>query len=357
LPEAKTVVQLLATGGTIASRAGSTGRSASVLAAELLASVPDLDPSVEVRGVDCGTKGSYAFTTADLLALARKVRDALAEDVDGVVITHGTDVMEESIFLIDLIHNDPRPVVVTGAQRPFDDAAPDGPANLRDAIVAAADPRSRELGALLVFDGFGYPARGVRKVETLSTHAFDAPGRGPLLRLADGRLWPLAGRIRPQPLPLDLDLEELPRVDVICAYPGADGTLLRASLEAGAAGVVIAALGAGNAGPALVAAAAEAISRSVPVLVCSRVGSGPVLALYAGGGAALEQAGPQPLAGSVAAGHGVRGVARGSADRASWLAAGLMPPRVLAAPAISTARYHRRTSLRDLGPRNEDSHG
>jgi len=284
-------VQLLATGGTIASRAGATGRSASVLAAELLASVPDLDPGIQARTADCGTKGSYAFTTADLLALARRVRDALTDDVAGVVITHGTDVMEESIFLLGLVHDDPRPVVITGAQRPFDDAAPDGPSNLRDALVAAASPHARGLGPVLVFDGFGFPARGVRKVETLSTHAFAAPGRGPVLRLADGRIWPLATPVRPAPLPLDLDLDELPRVDVISAYPGADGTLLRASLEAGAAGVVIAALGAGNAGPELVAAAAEATSRSVPVLVCSRVGSGPVLALYAGGGAALQEAG------------------------------------------------------------------
>jgi L-asparaginase len=291
LPEPKAVVHLLATGGTIASRAGTSGRSASVLAAELVASVPDLDPGIDVRATDCGTKGSYAFTTADLLALARRVRDTWSDEVAGVVITHGTDVMEESIFLLDLVHDDPRPVVITGAQRPFDDPAPDGPANLRDAIVAAASPHSRGLGAVLMFDGFGYPARGVRKVETLSAHAFAAPGRGPVLRVADGRLWPLAQPVRSAPLPLDLDLERLPRVYVISAYPGADGTLLRASLAAGAAGVVIAALGAGNAGPELVEAAAEAAAQSVPVLVCSRVGSGPVLALYAGGGAALQTAG------------------------------------------------------------------
>ena len=291
MPEAGAVVSLLATGGTIASRAGASGRSASVLGAELAASVGDL-PGIGVRAHDGGTKGSYAFSTGDLLALARLVRERLADDeVDGVVVTHGTDVMEESAFLLDLVHDDPRPVVLTGAQRPFDDPAPDGPANLRDAFVAAASPLARGLGAVLVFDGFGYPARGVRKVETLSTHAFDAPGRGPLLRVAEGRLWPLARPVRPGPLALDLDLDELPRVDVIPAYPGADGTLLRASLDAGARGVVVAALGAGNAGPELVAAAAAATAQGVPVLVCSRVGSGPVLPLYAGGGAALQQAG------------------------------------------------------------------
>lgn len=288
-----TTIQLLATGGTIASRASAAGRQAGVQAAELLRSVAPLDPSVKVVTTDFATKGSYAFTTSDLLGLARQVHRCLDSDVDGLVITHGTDVMEESIFLLDLVQDDPRPVVITGAQRPFDDPAADGPANLFDALVTAASPLAHDLGALLSFDGFVYPARGVRKVETLSTHAFDAPGRGPVLRVSEGQVRPLARPVRRPALPLDLDLAELPRVDVIAAYPGADGALVRASLAAGAAGVVIAALGAGNAGPKLVAAVAAAIQESVPVLVCSRVGSGPVLGLYAGGGAQLMQSGAQ----------------------------------------------------------------
>lgn len=286
-----TRVTLLATGGTIASRAGPSGRHANAHAQDLLASVRGLPSGMMVLTEDFATKGSYAFDTSDLLALARRVRQSLEQDVDGVVVTHGTDVMEESAFLVSLVHNDLRPVVFTGSQRPFDDPAPDGPANLRDAILVAGARVAREAGVLVTFDSLVYPARGVRKVDTSSLHAFEAPGRGPVLRVVGANVVELGRCPRAKPLPLDLELDHLPRVDVIPAYPGADGVLLRASLEAGAAGVVIAAVGAGNVGPALLDAAAEALASGVPVLVSSRVTSGPVLPLYAGAGARLEELG------------------------------------------------------------------
>jgi L-asparaginase len=284
-------IELLATGGTIASRSGASGRQATVRADELLASVGTPPAGVEIRTRDVATKGSYAFGTGDLLGLAREVHRGLTGDVDGIVLTHGTDAMEETAFLLDLLHDDPRPVVLTGAQRPFDDAAPDGPANLADALAVAAHPSARDRGVLLAFDGFAFPARGVRKSDTLSAHAFAAPGRGPVFRIADGRPIPIARPDRPSALPLDLELPDLPRVDVVSAYPGADGVHLRASLAAGAAGVVVAALGVGNVGPALVEAVAEAVAAGVPVLICSRVTAGPVAPLYAGGGAELARVG------------------------------------------------------------------
>ena len=285
-------IELVASGGTIASRSGAAGRQATVRADELLASVGTIPPGVALRTRDVATKGSYAFGTADLLTLAREVHRGLAAgDVDGIVLTHGTDAMEETAFLLDLVHDDPRPVVLTGAQRPFDDAAPDGPANLADALAVAADPAARDRGVLLAFDGFVFPARGVRKSDTLSGHAFAAPGRGPVFRVADGRPIPVARPHRAAPLPLDLDRADLPRVDVVSAYPGADGVHVRASRAVGAEGLVVAALGVGNAGPAMVEAVAEAVAAGVPVLICSRVTAGPVAPLYAGGGADLERAG------------------------------------------------------------------
>ncbi|HEV7825041.1 MAG TPA: asparaginase [Mycobacteriales bacterium] len=284
-------IELVATGGTIASRSGAAGRQATVRADELLGTLGSTPPGVEVRTRDVATKGSYAFGNGDLLALVRAVHSGLAGDVDGIVLTHGTDAMEETAFLLDLLHDDPRPVVLTGAQRPFDDAAPDGPANLADAIAVAADPAARDRGVLLGFDGFAFPARGVRKSDTLSAHAFTAPGRGPVFRVVDGRPIPIARPHRPAALRLDLALPDLPRVDVVSAYPGADGVHVRASLAAGAAGLVVAALGVGNVGPAMVEAVAEAVAAGVPVLICSRVTAGPVAPLYAGGGAELARVG------------------------------------------------------------------
>ncbi|MEV3947703.1 asparaginase [Streptomyces halstedii] len=284
-------IQVVATGGTIASRSGAEGRRATVLAKELVASVGPLPEGATVGARDVVTRGSYAFGTADLLALAREVRAALRDGADAVVMTHGTDTMEETAFLLDLLFDDPRPIVLTGAQRPFDDRAADGPANLGDALAVAGDDAARGLGTLLVFDGFAFAARGVRKSDTMSARAFSAPGRGPVLRVADGRVVPLARPVPGPRVPVDLDLPRLPRVDVVPVYPGADGLFVRASLEAGAAGVVVAAAGAGNAGPELVEAVAEAVAAGHPVLISTRVHSGPVAPLYAGGGAELRRVG------------------------------------------------------------------
>jgi L-asparaginase len=281
--------RLIATGGTIASRRSQQGLLAGATGADLLAMSGLGDADVEVD--DFTTKGSYAFTLADLVALAHRARAALDEGVDALVITHGTDTMEESAFLFDLFHGDQRPVVFTGAQRPFDSPAPDGPANLAAAFAVAASPHARGLGSLLVFDGLAWQARGVRKVETLASGAFGSPGRGPCLRVTPDRVVPLASQ--PRPAAFDVGaVHELPRVDVVAAYAGCDGALLDAAVAAGARGVVLQALGVGNTSPAMTHTVERLVEHGVPVLVCSRVFSGPVSPLYtAGGGADLNRAG------------------------------------------------------------------
>jgi L-asparaginase len=283
-------VHLLATGGTIASRHGPDGLAAVTPAVELLAAAGP-PPGLTVTMSDRGAVGSFAFTTSDLRGLVAEARRCLAQGVDGVVVTHGTDTMEESAYLADLVHDDPRPIVFTGAQRPFDASAPDGPANLADALRVAASPAARDLGALLCFDGLVFAAQGVRKVETLRSGAFGAPGRGPVLRVAGDSVLPLARPVRPAPLPLDLGAD-LPRVDVIPCYLGVDDVLLRAAVAAGASGLVLQAFGAGNVPPAVADTVRELIAGGLPVLVSSRVPSGPVVPLYTGGGGAdLARAG------------------------------------------------------------------
>jgi L-asparaginase len=150
---------------------------------------------------------------------------------------------------------------------------------------------ARDLGALLCFDGLVFAARGVRKVETLRSGAFGAPGRGPVLRLAAASVLPLGRPVRPAALPLDL-AADLPRVDVVACYLGVDGALMHAAVAAGAAGLVLQAFGAGNVTPAVVEATEGLVAAGIPVLVCSRVPSGPVVPLYTGGGGAdLARAG------------------------------------------------------------------
>ncbi|WP_433801786.1 asparaginase [Actinomycetospora sp. CA-084318] len=272
---------LLATGGTIATRATADGRAVSATAADLLATArTDLD----VTAIDAAGRLSFAATLDDLAALARTVREACA-DHDGVVLTHGTDTLEETTALLALTHDGRTPVTITGAQRPFDDPAPDGPGNLAAALRWAAHGRA---GVTVTFAGQVLPAIGVRKVDAEALTAFAAPGRGPLASVD-------AHRVREHAAAAPTGLADpptaLPRVDVVAQYVGADDHAITAAADAGARGVVVAAFGAGNATPPVVGKARELLDRGIPVAVASRTGSGAVEGLYAGGGADLARAG------------------------------------------------------------------
>jgi L-asparaginase len=290
-------VVVVTTGGTIASRtAGDGSRRAATAGAELLGDVP-LGRAADVTVTDAMSVNSYAMTMAELARIPAAVRDALADPaVDGVVVTHGTDTMEESAFLTDLGHGDPRPVVFTGAQRAADSPHGDGPLNLRDAIAVAADPGARDLGVLIVFDGLVLPARGTRKVETLASGAFANPDSGPVGRIAEGVLTVVGRVVRPPALDADR-LTALPvhRVDTVALYPGADATALHAHVAAGATGLVLEATGLGNANPAIVAAVRALTDGGITIVLSTRVHTGPVLGVYGnGGGHDLVAAGAIP---------------------------------------------------------------
>ncbi|MEV5218220.1 asparaginase domain-containing protein, partial [Streptomyces albidoflavus] len=187
-------VALLATGGTIASTGGPDGRVPTATGRDLLrqAGLSGGETTVPVRDLELG--GSFSWDLEKMRLVVEEMQAALAAPVpgtdgarpDGLVVTHGTDTMEETVFLASLLLDDPRPVVLTGAQEPYDSRSPDGPENLRDAFAVAADPLARDRGPLLCFDGMVFAARGVTKIDTLSHRAFGAPGRGPVLRVHDG---------------------------------------------------------------------------------------------------------------------------------------------------------------------------
>src|SRR5262249_51214120 len=141
-------------------------------ATALLAKLPS-DLGIPVEGVDVFRVGSFLLAPSDMAEIVRRAHQALADpEVLGVVVTHGTDSMEETAFLAELVHHDPRPVVFTGAQRLAAAQDTDGPRNLADAITVAAGPDAAGLGALIVFDGRIYQARGTRKTQTLAGEAF-----------------------------------------------------------------------------------------------------------------------------------------------------------------------------------------
>ncbi|MFI7062428.1 asparaginase [Kribbella sp. NPDC050124] len=271
-------VRVLTTGGTIASRPAPDGSVTVALGgAELVEAAP-------VREIL--RKHSFAFTGSDLLTIAREV---LAETAagDAVVVTHGTDTMEETAYLLDLV-NPPAPVVLTGAQRHAGEPDSDGPRNIADAILVAGSAAARGLGPLLVMDGRIHAARQAVKAHTQAPDAFRSFG-GPIgeVRRDEVRIWSTPQRPPGFPIPA-----ELPRVDIVTSYVDAGGEQLAACRAAGAAGVVLEALGVGNPTPGLLAEVRTCLDAGLPVVVTSRCAGGPTAAVYgSGGGADLKAAG------------------------------------------------------------------
>jgi L-asparaginase len=250
-----------------------------------------------VRVVDVFRKGSYLLTVDDMVVICARVKEALADpQVLGVVVSHGTDTMEETAYLVDLTHDDPRPVVFTGAQQAADAESPDGPDNLSRAIAVAGSTEVRGRGVLVVFAGRIFRAAGVRKGHTTRLDAFANPDFGTAgsvsgtgdIRLQDGP----SGY---EALPLPDGGAGSPRVDLVAVHPGADSALLRASLQAGADGIVLQGTGTGNANKEICAVVAEAVAAGVVVVTSTRVEAGPVVPVYGdGGGADLRAAGAIP---------------------------------------------------------------
>ncbi|CNE54229.1 L-asparaginase/glutRNAGln amidotransferase subunit D [Mycobacterium tuberculosis] len=292
-----TKVLVLSTGGTIASRAQDDGAARAVDTGEQLVARAGVGAGIEVVTRNIFLANSFTVGPAQMLDLVREVHRFLRDpELDGVVITHGTDTLEESAFLLDLVHDDDRPVVLTGAQLPADASDSDGPRNLADAIAVATDPAARRLGALIVVDGAVYPAFGTRKVNTLHFAAFASPDNGPLGGVVGGALTLRRRPVRSAPLSLEaMDLTGI-RVDIAAFYPGCDAVVLEAAAEAGARGIVLQGTGAGNANSSVVDKVAELTGAGIVVGLTTRVDSGPVAALYGnGGGVDLVRAGAVPM--------------------------------------------------------------
>ena len=293
-------VSVLCTGGTIASLAVPGGGSRASLPARVLLDGVPVPQGTQVVGHDILQLNSFALTPGDMRQVLDEVKRAFTEpEVEAVVITHGTDAMEETAFFVDLLLDEDRPVVFTGAQRTADALNPDGPANLRDAIAVAAHPLARGLGVLVVFDGAVFAARGVRKVHTLASAAFGDPDSGPLGGVVGGTVWLSRRSVRATPMDRAELSQPLPRVDVVAVYPGSDGVAAAALAVAGAKGLILQATGAGNATPAILRAVRELVSGGTPVVISTRVSAGPVVPLYAGSGGGTDLA----AAGAISAGR------------------------------------------------------
>ncbi len=286
------------TGGTIAVSENKTSTVVPALSArEIFERVPEIAqylPSVRVQIHDFSTLPGPHISPEMMLTLAGFIR-AMIKHTDGIVITHGTDSMEETAYFLDLVIGDLLPVVLTGSMHTSTDAAWDGGRNLVDAFAVAASPDFRGMGTLVVMNGEIHAASEVTKTHTMNPGTFRSLDFGPLgtvntLALIEPR------RTREphnrQRIALGGDAE-LPYVELLKTYSGMDDTLFVAALKAGAAGIVIEAMGQGNVPPGVVNGISRAREMNIPVVITTRCQSGPVRPYYAyeGAGRELEKLG------------------------------------------------------------------
>jgi L-asparaginase len=285
-------VVVVSTGGTIAMRPDpATGKLVPAVSGEELVEMIRWPEAPPLELDDFASVPSFDMHGDLCLALAGRAQGHALADVEGVVVTHGTDTMEESVYVIDrLLPDGAAPVVLTGAQRGASDPDSDGPRNLRDAIRAAQAEDLRGFGALVCFDGELHAAREVRKVHTSGLAAFASPGYGPIGHIEGGTVSVSRKPIRRGPLPVPKP--PLPRVDLIRLHAGSDPVFLRASLKAGARAIVLEGTGRGNANDQVLTGVREIVAAGVPVVVASRCLAGRVEPIYGrGGGKDLAEAG------------------------------------------------------------------
>ena len=264
-------VSILSTGGTIAmTGSGTAGATPELDARALLGQVPAL-AGTDLRARTLATAPSVHLSAGAALGIAQAAAD-VADSGRGVVVTHGTDVLEEVAWLCDLVYGGAAPIVFTGAMRPASAPGADGPANLIDAVRLAGFADAHELGVLVAFAGEIHAARDVRKVDSTGPAAFASPRTGPLGVVREDRI--RLERRLPRRAPLAVAHLDA-RVAVVYAGLGDDGALLRAAAET-ADGLVVVLLGAGHAPPAFLAAMNHVATRR-PVVVTVRPERGSVL--------------------------------------------------------------------------------
>ena len=277
-------VRLIATGGTIAGAQAKPGeygyKSGAFNVQDLINAVPNLDKLAVITGEQVVNIGSQDMNDEVWLKLAGRVNAALnSPDVDGVVITHGTDTLEETSYFLSLVTHSDKPVVMVGSMRPATAVSADGPGNLYNAVATATNAGARGRGVLVELNDEINYARNVQKTNTSSVQTFSSVNRGPAGLVNTGKItwFQMPDKKHGPSSAFSVDgLSKLPRVDILYAYPNMSVDLIDAAIKNGAKGIVIAGVGDGNmTGPAL-DRLAEAAKAGVVVVRSSRVGSGIV---------------------------------------------------------------------------------
>lgn len=277
-------IVILATGGTIAG-AAATGTQAgytsgAVTIDAMISAVPGIRDLADITGEQVSNVGSQDMTFDIMLTLARRINVLLArKDVDGVVVTHGTDTMEETAFFLNLVVKSDKPVVVVGSMRPSTAVSADGPLNLFNAVGVAADSNARGRGVLVLMNDWIHGAHSITKTSTTAVQTFMSPLRGLVGISSYGKNDFYSSPVWKHTTQSEFDITnvaKLPRVDVIFACVDMPADLIDASVAHGAKGIVIAGVGNGNLNKASLDAAARAAKNGVIIVRSSRVPTGTV---------------------------------------------------------------------------------
>jgi L-asparaginase len=288
--QALPTVAVLSTGGTIASKQDPVkgGYLPALSGEDLVAAVPAIRKIAQIHVEQISNISSSDMTPAIWIRLASRVNELLADpEIAGIVVTHGTNTLEETAYFLDLTTKNTKPVIVVGAERPASDPDSDGPRNLLDAIRVATEPEALDKGVMVVMNGQINAARDVTKtntsqVETFRSFEFGALG---VVDVQSIRFYRVP--LRRQTIMIDSSTH-LAKVDIVMSYAGADGLLIRSMLGDGAVqGLVIAGLGLGGVPGSMFDAIKEVRARGIPVVISTRVPTGRIFPLSATKGSAL----------------------------------------------------------------------
>ncbi|GAB2551365.1 asparaginase [Nocardia heshunensis] len=279
-PGAQPRIAILATGGTIAGKANANSAvgytAGEATAQDLIDAVPGLDKIAKLSAEQVSNIGSQDMNEDVWLKLANRINELFASDqVDGVVVTHGTDTIEETAFFLDNVISSDKPVVLVGSMRPSTALSADGPANLRSAVQVAASPEARGRGSMVVLNDTIHSASDVTKTNTTSVQTFKSLNTGPI-GYVDAAAVTFTRPAAPQqhshfPVPGGAPL---PRVDIVYSHAGMNADQVNDAVAHGAKGIVLAGVGDGNTAKSVVDALSKAAKSGVVVVRSSRVGSG-----------------------------------------------------------------------------------
>ena len=283
-------IGVLSTGGTIASKQDPAkgGYSPALSGEDLVAAVPAIKRLAQIQVEQVSNIGSPQITPEIWLRLAGRVNGLLARpEITGVVVTHGTDTLEETAYFLDLTLASNKPVILVGAQRPASDLDSDGPRNLLDAVRVAIEPEAAGKGALIVMNGQINAARDVTKTNTSQVETFRGLEFGALGTVDVEKVRFYRAPLRRQTFTIDSQTQ-LGRVDIVMSYAGADGLLIQSLVrDKSVQGLVISGTGLGDVTGLMFEAIQEVRSQGIPVVISTRVPTGRVFPLSADKGSAL----------------------------------------------------------------------